>query len=39
MKTPFGKKITVPGNSTDSDAVQNGKKTFIVGTNMVKSIK
>ena len=29
----------VPGNSKYSDTVRNGKKTFIVGTSMVKSIR
>ena len=36
---PFWQQITVPGNSKYSDTVRNGKKTFIVGTSMVKGIK
>ena len=36
---PFWQKRTVPGNSNYSDTVQNGKKTFIVGTSMVNGIK
>ena len=36
---PFWQKRTVPVNSKHSDTVQNGKKTFMVDTNMVKGIK
>ena len=34
----FWQQRTVPGNSKYSDAVRNGKKTFIVGTSMVKGM-
>ena len=36
---PFWPQRTVPGNSKYSEAVRNGKKTFIVGTSMVKGIR
>ena len=36
---PFWQQRTVPGNSKYSDTVRNGKKTFIVGTSMVKGIR
>ena len=36
---PFWQKRTVPVNSKYSNTVQNGKKTFMVDTNMVKGIK
>ena len=34
---PLWQQRTVPGNSKYSDTVRNGKKTFIVGTSMVKA--
>ena len=36
---PFWQQRTVPGNNRYSDTVRNGKKTFIVGTSMVKGIR
>ena len=36
---PFWQQRTVPGNSKYSETVRNGKKTFIVGTSMVKGIR
>ena len=36
---PFCEQRTVSGNSKYSDAVRNGKKTFIAGTSMVKGIR
>ena len=36
---PFWEQRTVSGNSKYSDAVRNVKKTFIVGTSMVKGIR
>ena len=36
---PFRQQRTVPGNSKYSDAVRNSKKTFIIGTSMVKGIR
>ena len=36
---PFGQKRTVPGNRKYSETVRNGRKTFIVGTSMVKGIE
>ena len=35
----FWQHRTVPGKSKYSDAAQNGKKTFIVGTSMVNGIR
>ena len=35
----FRQQRTVPESSKYSDTVQNGKKTFIVGTSMVKGIR
>ena len=36
---PFWQQRTVPENSKYSDTVRNGKKTFIVGTSMIKGIR
>ena len=36
---PLWQQRTVPGNSKYSNTVRNGKKTFIVGTSMVKGIR
>ena len=36
---PFWRQRTVPGNRKYGDTVQKGKKTFIVGTSMVKGIR
>ena len=36
---PFWQQKIVPGNVTNTEAMQNGKKAFMIGMSMVKGIK